>query len=42
MRDVEPCGTAAAIRRHYRRGEPIDPTCRRARARIDAERRAGP
>lgn len=38
--DLAPCGTAAAIRRHYRRGERMDETCRQARARIDADRRA--
>ncbi len=25
---LKPCGTLAAVRRHYRKGEPIDPICR--------------
>lgn len=38
--DVQPCGTSAACRRHYRRGEPIDEACRAAQQRANAERRA--
>lgn len=30
---VRPCGTPAAYRRHYRRGEPVDRSCRQAEAR---------
>jgi len=29
-RQLSPCGTPAAARRHYRRGEPIDDECRTA------------
>jgi WhiB family redox-sensing transcriptional regulator len=29
-RDLEPCGTQAAARRHYRRGETLDAACREA------------
>ena len=35
--DLRPCGTSAALRRHERRGEPIDEACRKARARIKAD-----
>ena len=35
--DVRPCGTAAAIRRHQRRGERIDETCRQAEKRRQAD-----
>lgn len=38
--DLAPCGTPAAIRRHQRRGEPVDETCRRADARRAEDRRA--
>lgn len=43
-RQLSPCGTTAAYKRHSRRGEPIDPACREAnlaewRAR-EAQRRA--
>jgi hypothetical protein len=38
--ELRPCGTSAAIRRHYRRGEPLDQTCRQAQARIAADRAA--
>ena len=31
--DLEPCGTLAAYRRHLRRGDPVDETCRQAVAR---------
>jgi Cu2+-containing amine oxidase len=30
--DLAPCGTAAAHRRHVRRGEPVDHACRQANA----------
>lgn len=29
-RDLKPCGTAAAYRRHVRRGEPVDELCAQA------------
>jgi WhiB family redox-sensing transcriptional regulator len=38
--DLAPCGTDAAYRRHLRRGEPVDESCRQASVRRDAERRA--
>lgn len=36
----EPCGTAAAYRRHYRKGEPIDQACRAAETTRTAQARA--
>jgi hypothetical protein len=41
--ELKPCGTAAAGRRHLRRGEPVCPACRAAfrREKADARRRAG-
>lgn len=41
--DLRPCGTPAALRRHERRGEPIDETCRKAEARYrqDLQARKG-
>lgn len=36
---LKPCGTTAAYRRHYRRGEPIDESCRQAQAREAEDRR---
>ena len=38
--DVKPCGTMAAVRRHYRRGEQIDHSCRQAQARDKRDYRA--
>jgi hypothetical protein len=39
-RRVKPCGTEAAYKRHWRRGEvPCEP-CRRAAVRADAARKA--
>ena len=38
--NVKPCGTAAARRRHFRRGEPQDDQCRAFHARDMAQRRA--
>lgn len=41
-RVVKPCGTGAAYRRHYRRGEkPIDPACKAWHAEEMRRRRAG-
>jgi len=37
-RQLSPCGTPAATRRHYRRGEPIDDACRTAERQRWAER----
>jgi hypothetical protein len=37
--DLKPCGTAAAARRHYRRGEPLDQACLAAARRQYAETR---
>ena len=37
-RSLRPCGTPAAYRRHLRRGEPIDETCRSWHARDVLER----
>lgn len=37
--DLKPCGTTAAVRRHYRRREPLDAACRAASRRERAERR---
>ena len=34
-----PCGTNAALKRHQRRGEPIDDACRRAGALYDATKK---
>jgi hypothetical protein len=31
--ELRPCGTPAAYRRHLRRGEPVDESCRQAAAR---------
>jgi hypothetical protein len=39
-RDVKPCGTTAAYRRHARRGEPIDEACRQANIRATQDVRA--
>lgn len=38
--DLAVCGTPAAARRHYRRGEPLDEACKAASRRERAERRA--
>jgi hypothetical protein len=38
--DLKPCGTIAAYRRHHRRGELLDESCRQARARDKADRMA--
>jgi hypothetical protein len=38
--DLAPCGTAAAARRHHRRGEPLDEACRNASRRAWRERAA--
>ena len=38
--DVKPCGTVAAYRRHYRRGEKKDQACKQAEARRKADREA--
>lgn len=38
--DHKPCGTIAAARRHYRRGEPLDAACRAASNRNRRERSA--
>jgi hypothetical protein len=38
--EPQPCGTAAAARRHYRRGEALDEACRAASRRQAAERSA--
>lgn len=38
-RQLAPCGTTAAHRRHTRRGEPVDAACREA-ARLDSQMRA--
>jgi len=35
--DVKPCGTLAAKRRHLRRGEPVDLSCRQAERRYMAD-----
>lgn len=35
-----PCGTPAAARRHWRRGEPLDEACRQASRRDRADRSA--
>ncbi len=37
-RNLKPCGTAAAARRHQRRGEPVCPPCRQAAACDKQER----
>jgi hypothetical protein len=37
-RKVKPCGTAAAWRRHQRRGETMDDRCRRWRRGYDKSR----
>jgi hypothetical protein len=39
-RELQPHGTGAAWRRHYRRGEPPCSTCRRWRAEEDTTRRS--
>lgn len=36
--DLKPCGTPAAYRRHLRRGEPVDESCRQAMTREWQER----
>lgn len=38
-RRINPCGTAAAARRHRLRGEPVDLLCRAAEANYHAENR---
>jgi hypothetical protein len=38
--DLNPCGTPAAARRHYRRGEPLCEACKGASKRDSVERRA--
>lgn len=38
--ELQPCGTDAAARRHYRLGEPMDEACRRAMGRTGAAYRA--
>lgn len=37
-----PCGTYPAYRRHLRKQEPVDPACRRAQQKHDAERSGEP
>ena len=37
---LRPCGTLAAVRRHYRRHEPLDDLCRRAMSLHNKARRA--
>ena len=39
--ELRPCGTLAAYRRHLRRGEPVDESCRQAVVR-DWEDRGAP
>lgn len=36
--ELEPCGTRAAYRRHLRRGDPVDESCRQAEARAWQDR----
>lgn len=38
--ELQPCGTIAAARRHERRGEDLCRSCRQARARDWADRKA--
>jgi len=38
VRDLAPCGTAAAARRHGKHGEPLDEACRIAQRLQKAER----
>lgn len=38
-RKLAPCGTAAAYRRHKRRGEPVDQACQAAVRELEASRR---
>jgi hypothetical protein len=40
-RELAPCGTEAAARRHYRHGEAVDEACRVAANRRHAERGGG-
>lgn len=35
MRDLAPCGTRSAARRHRRHGEPVDEACAVAESRYD-------
>lgn len=39
-RPMSPCGTYAAYRRHLKRGEVVDPACRRAQRERDGSRSA--
>jgi hypothetical protein len=36
--ELRPCGTLAAYRRHLRRGEPVDESCRQAAVRDQQDR----
>lgn len=38
-RDLQPCGTQTAARRHYARGEELDPLCRAAQRDYDRDRK---
>jgi hypothetical protein len=40
-RELMPCGTEAAARRHFRHGETLDEACRLAANQAHAERRGG-
>ena len=40
-RPLKPCGTPAAIRRHYRNNEPIDEVCRTAHNLNERRRKSG-
>jgi hypothetical protein len=40
-RELMPCGTEAAARRHFRHGETLDEACRVAANQAHAERRGG-
>lgn len=40
IRELAPCGTTAAARRHYRLGEPLDEACRNAERREKNDRAA--
>ena len=40
MKDLAPCGTAAAARRHGKHGEPLDEACKTAQ-RLQKSERAG-
>ncbi len=40
-RELAPCGTAAAARRHWRNGEPLDEACLQAARREKAGKQTG-